>query len=749
MAAVTRLNTGYSQLPIEAPPPQAPQPAEPEGLLSVRQLLGAVRRNRLLIAGLALVGTTLAWLVANQLTPIYQAEARLIIEQRNREILRGSADQGVQPTPYGAPETEAIKLRSEVTLRRVAREIDAISHPLLNPALGPPRSSRWRALLAPVLAKLGLETDGATTPPKAAPETLSPEDREQLYNEIADGLQTGLAVLTVQFSPEIRVVYRSPDPRLAALVANTVVQSYIRSQAENRGSENLELLRFLGGQIEEARNRVVESERELARFRADKDLLGADDTTVLARTLNELKSQLNLAEAAARQAEVRARNSTGGASTGDTALMAECARAQAEFGRAAGLYGPNHPEYVRAQRAAGGACGPVGQIQAQRRQELQSDAKGARENADHLSEQVAKLEEQVRRQVGNVDQLRALTTKVEADRKIFDLLLTRYKEVEITKERQGPPDLRQIQEAAAPGAPVSPKKDLIVLVAFIVSLSLGVAIAIALELMDAGFRSVHQLEQLAGVPALGMVPFQSARLRRGAEPWLQVVDKPNSAYSEAVRTVRTGIQLSSVDRPLRSVVVTSSVPGEGKTTTAMSLAAASAASGARTLIIDCDLRQPSLHRNLGVENEAGLAEFLSGQRNLEELVHVEPKSGLYYILAGKRPPSPTDLLGSLRMRRLLRQLGDAFDLVVIDTPPVMAVSDSLLLVRHGDATIFVVRWEKTRRDIATAGIKMVYEAGARMAGVVLTQVDLRRHAQYDYTDSGAYYYRGYKRYYGE
>ncbi|HJQ55371.1 MAG TPA: CpsD/CapB family tyrosine-protein kinase, partial [Vineibacter sp.] len=222
-----------------------------------------------------------------------------------------------------------------------------------------------------------------------------------------------------------------------------------------------------------------------------------------------------------------------------------------------------------------------------------------------------------------------------------------------------------------------------------------------------------------------------------------------SAYSEALRTIRTGIALSSADHPQRTVVVTSSVPGEGKTTTALSLAAASAASGARTLIIDCDMRQPSLHKNLGGDNTAGLAEFLAGQRDLEELVQVEPKTGLYYVLAGKRPPSPTDLLGSLRMRRLLQQLGDAFDLVILDSPPVMAVSDALLLVRQTDTTIFVVRWEKTRRDVAIAGARMVHEAGARLSGMVLSQVDLRRHAQYDYTDSGVYYYRGYRKYYGE
>ena len=180
---------------------------------------------------------------------------------------------------------------------------------------------------------------------------------------------------------------------------------------------------------------------------------------------------------------------------------------------------------------------------------------------------------------------------------------------------------------------------MITLVAFVISLALGIGLAVIIELTDSGFRSLNQLEEQSGIPVLGMVPIQTTG--NGGRPWLNIIEKPNSAYSEALRTIRAGIQLSSADSRHRTVVVTSSVPDEGKTTTAISLATASAVSGARTLIIDCDLRQPSLHTNLGVETDVGWSEFLSGQRKLEEVVRIEPRTGLYYMLsAGCRRRRP-------------------------------------------------------------------------------------------------------------
>jgi capsular exopolysaccharide synthesis family protein len=328
-------------------------------------------------------------------------------------------------------------------------------------------------------------------------------------------------------------------------------------------------------------------------------------------------------------------------------------------------------------------------------------------------------------------------------------MLARFNEVSLTDDKVQKPDARILSPAAVPGGPIAPRKDLYMMMALFISLGIGIGLAVMIELLDSGFRSVNQLEQLANAPALGMVPFQTGKAGRTKRPWDTVLDKPNSSFAEAIRTIRTGLLLSSVDHPPRTVLVTSSVPGEGKTTTALALASAAAASGQRTIIVDCDMRQPTLHTNLGVKNELGLSDYLTGNAALEDLIHIDDRSGLHYICAGRLPPSPPDLLGSNRMKQLLQQLSAAFQMVMLDTPPILAVSDALLLVRTVDKTIFVVRWERTRRDIALNGLKSVYDAGARVGGLVLSQVNLRKHARYDYTDSGVYYYRGYKRYYVE
>lgn len=751
MANVTRLQTAYSNLPVDAPPSVAQQPApgEQSPSVSVRNILGMLRRHKLLIGGVALIGTTIAWLVANQLTPVYQAQADIVIE--------GSADTPIiNPNQGGGPvdvnmEAEAAKLKSEANARISVRALNLIEHPAFNIDLAPPQQSKFKALFAPVLKLVGA---GGAAPPSRLPadevrrrlEAMPPDQKDPFYNQIAGAWASGLSTAIPLYSRVMSVRYRSSDPQLAAQSVNQAIRTYMDQQKDDKTRDALELMRFLSTQTETARKAVVDAEKALAQFRSDNGMFDTGDASTQTKQLIELQSQLLSAERDLREKAARA---TSGTLSNDTTLLAELASAEKRVAELSGQLGPAHPDMVKAiqQLAAVQA-----RVNAERRRVIDNQGRevdATRVSVEKLRAEVNRLEEQIKRQTVNLAQLRTLQTELDTRKQYYQALLSRFQEVSLTGQQQRKSIARLLNDAEAPGWPVAPRKDLIVLMAFIASLALGVAVAIVIELMDSGFRSIHQLEQMTGVAALGMVPFQSGRLRRNTKPWMNIIDKPNSAYSEALRTIRTGIQLSSADHPQRTVVVTSSVPGEGKTTTSLSLAAASAASGARTLLIDCDLRQPSAHRNLGVENEAGLSEFLSGQRNLEELVHVEPRTGLYYILAGKRPPSPTDLLGSLRMRRLLQQLGDAFDLVVLDTPPVLAVSDALLLVRQADTTIFVVRWEKTRRDIASTGVKMVYEAGARLSGIVLTQVDLRRHAQYDYTDSGVYYYRGYKKYYGE
>ena len=198
------------------------------------------------------------------------------------------------------------------------------------------------------------------------------------------------------------------------------------------------------------------------------------------------------------------------------------------------------------------------------------------------------------------------------------------------------------------------------------------------------------------------------------------------------------------------MLVTSSVSSEGKTSTALSIAALSARTGQRAIIVDCDMRHPSVHTALKVPNEAGLSNYLTGQSGLDEVIDIDLVSGVHYITAGGRTPHPMDLLNSQQMKALIALLSQQYDIVVFDTPPLLAVSDTLVLARQVEKSIFVVRWEKTRRDTVSMGLRQIIDVGADLAGLVMTQVDRKKQARYGQSDSGyQYYYDNHMKYYTE
>jgi capsular exopolysaccharide synthesis family protein len=246
---------------------------------------------------------------------------------------------------------------------------------------------------------------------------------------------------------------------------------------------------------------------------------------------------------------------------------------------------------------------------------------------------------------------------------------------------------------------------------------------------------------MSGVPSLGVVPYLRAGQRDGKATHQIAAEQPNSAFGEAIRTLRTAILLSNVDRPPRSVMVTSAIPGEGKTSTTLAVGCLAAKSGQKVIIVDCDFRHPSVHEELGYPNGAGLADYLVGRASLNDIIEVEPRYGLRFITAGASVPNPPDLLGSPKMRDLIQKLSEMFDLVLLDTPPLLIVSDSLVLARMVDKAVFIVRWVKTKRKSALLGIKQLIDANADVAGVILSQVDIRRQSQYD--ADGYYRYHHY------
>ncbi len=274
---------------------------------------------------------------------------------------------------------------------------------------------------------------------------------------------------------------------------------------------------------------------------------------------------------------------------------------------------------------------------------------------------------------------------------------------------------------------------------------LGTLLALLLERLDSGMRSARQVEQALDLPALGLVP-RLERMKRSQKPHQYLISKPLSAYAEAIRAIYTSLQLSDVDNPPKVVLVTSALPQEGKTTLALSLATFAARSAQRVLLIDLDLRHPSIQRELGTSPPHGFVEYMGGEKHLDEIIFHDEETGLDYLPVKRQTANPTDLLGSQKMRLLMEELRARYDYLVIDSAPLLGVTDTKVAAVLADKVVFASQWEQTSAETARNGLAHLYEVRASIGGVVLTQVDVRKHAHYGYGDVGQYYGK-YQKYY--
>ena len=284
-------------------------------------------------------------------------------------------------------------------------------------------------------------------------------------------------------------------------------------------------------------------------------------------------------------------------------------------------------------------------------------------------------------------------------------------------------------------------------VGFTSSMMLGVLLAFLRERLDSAFHTGRQLHEVLGVTSFGLVPAIRCGKRR-PKPHRYLLEKPLSAYADAIRSVQKSVELSCIDRRSQVVLVTSTLPGEGKTTLALSLASSVARSGRKTIVVDVDLRHPSVAREIGQPFGQGLVEFLTGEATADEIIHTAHfQSNLHFIPIKGMTSSPVDLLESREMAVLLTGLRTRYDFIVLDGPPAL-ITDARAAALLADTVLYAVQWEKTKSEVALHGLETL--AGSRVAvtGLVLTQVDLKRQAKYGYGDAASYY-REYKRYYAE
>lgn len=736
-----------------------------EQMLDLRKILNILWRRKMIVVATAFIVTTLAVLGVLRAIPLYVAASQIVVENERHNPLGLQDAYAGRDLDYYTNQTQAKVLASRGIAEKVVDELNLMQHPLFNPALAEPRNSLWSDLnlkqrlldLAPewLRQEYARITSGNQEQIPMTPE----QQKAQLREDVVNGFLAGAEVVADERSRVLEIQYVSADPEFSAQAANALAQTYINQSILRKYEYIAKATDLLNQRVGELRNKLETSEKALEEHRRTIGYINLEGrASILGQQLAQLSTDLVRAKADRAEAEARYRQvqklleSPGGVESASTVLgspliqrlreqEADVIRQLAELRTQ--LRG-QHPRLILKENE-------LADLGAKIRSEVQkiainlgNELEIARIREENTATEVEKIRAAINKQNEDLVTLRALESEVNANNALYAAILQRFKESDVQESGLQEPDARIISAATPPLRPSYPRKGLIVAMAFVASVALGMVLVFVIEHLDSGFRTMAQVEQVTGVQSIGLVPALKGWRFRHTTPQDMVVEQPGSLYSEAIRTVRTAINLSSRTPP-KTLLITSAVPGEGKTSVALSIARSAAKAGQRVVIVDCDMRAPSMHLGLGVPNILGLAEYLTGASELEEVLEIDSYSGVHFVTAGQFDYHVAELLGSTRVDDLLARLTNAYDLVVFDSPPILAVSDVRLLLKRIARSVLVVRWGETSRDNAVTALRMMQDAQANVAGVVLSQVDMRRQRSYSYSGD-AYGYGTYGTY---
>lgn len=737
--------------PMRTPAP-AVAPIEPEGL-TITALLAALRRRRLVLVLCVLLFPLAAFIAAKQLTPRYTAAATVMFE----------------PTDYAARELQSI-LRDETTTdavlasqvevirslsvaRRIGQQLDLGDREEFAWWVGEakrPGSLRFRvqAWLARWAGELSPDLGALLAPAPVQPRPPN----EEAEIAVAEVVRDHLLVQVVRNSRVLTVQFVSEDPVLATEAANLAADLYIQDQLAAKFNAVRRANDWLDARAVQLRQELSVAEARIAELRTSGGLTRGVSAALATEQVSRLNTDLIEARNALSTAEARLAASRGGGGADLTALGAanltatRAARDEArrEVERLQATLGPNHPD-VRAarsrladtERAVGGETGRV--VQA-----LDGEARAARARVQALQEALRAQESRVNASQTAEIQVGALEREAEASRNLLRAVLERAQST-VSQTAIEKPDARILSPATVPGTPSFPKVGLFVVAAGILGALFGLLVVWFLEQADSTMRSGEEVRSALGLPCLALIPrLRNSLAGRGrAEDY--VVRKPLSPFSESLRTLRAALWLGA--EPPRVIVVTAARPGEGKTTTAVSLARSAAMNGEKVLVIDCDVRQPSLGRVFRCEGAPGVTDLLLGQAVLERIIRRDHLSSLDYIPAGAAEIHSLGLFMSDAMGAMLERVRRDYDLIVLDAPPALAMADARVVARLADATLLCVKWRDTPRSVVRNSLGLLEEAHARVVGAALTQVDAKVHGRSGYADAEVYHprYGGYFR----
>jgi len=622
-------------------------------------------------------------------------------------------------------------------------------------------------VLGAVVRDLGLNNDPTFVPTKPGDPPLSLED-------VAAILRRQVSVEPVKYSQLVWIKVDDSDKQRARRICDAVANAYIEQNLETAVSATADAVVWLGGQLDHVKDSLENDENALHDFKLKNDLPSTsinESSNMLRLEMQEFDTALahtrtKKAELAARYDELSKVSSDNPDQLPASELLAsgylqnQRSQYQESLKEKLSLIaegkGENHPLVRRAEeRTAETRSALLAEI---------DNIKGAvqRDLAIVTKEETteAGLFEATRRRAVDLNmkeiEYHRLDRTREQNEKLYEMLLERMKQSDLARMMRVN-NIRVVDRATEPHSPVRPRVFVNLSVGLFLGLAFGIAAAWIREQLDSSLKTPDEVEGLLGVTFLGLLPevdeHHEVRGRAGArrrrrmpkpereEPLELVVhQRPLSGIAEAARTLRTNLLFMSPDRPFRKLLVTSAAPSEGKTTVACSIAIAMAQGGQRVCIVDCDLRRPRIHRIFDRVGDPGLTNVLVGEATLDDVAKPTRVENLWAVPAGLTPPNPADILHSERFGRFIEELAARFDRVIVDSPPIVAVTDSAIVSRVMDGTVFVVRAFKTSKHLSGQGLRALRDVGSRVIGVVLNAVNLNRQ-EYSYYYHYNYYGR--------
>ncbi len=720
---------------------------------NLRDYWKVIRKRQWIIIAFFLIVVITTAIGTFTMKPIYRGSTTIQINKENPQVVNFQEIFAVNMVDIDYYQTQYKILESRSIAKRVIQSLKLAEHSEFLPKPETP-FQKWKSnILNPIYDLFTSSNKISSSKEDSSKGSVESEKETTLINQFLGRLN----IEPIRNSRLAKIHFDSSTPELSSQVANTLATAYIQQNLETRFIATQQAKEWLTGQLEDLKAKVERADEALQAFGSKHDIISLEEKeNVTMLRLTELNTALTKAESERMAKEALYRQTKNGSFDSiplilENKLIMDLKQAfiqlEAQYMKLSETFKPEYPEMVRLksqmQTVQKRIDAEINKIITGIKNDYESNLRRESLLRDAFDKQKVRAQEMKERAI----QYNILKREADTNRELYKGLLQRMKEAGVSAGILAS-NIQVIDQAELPTKPYKPNIKLNLLLAAVVGLFLGVGLAFFFEYLDNTVKTPEDVEQMIRLPSFGMVPEISYERRRRVESGrsypveLITFGHPKSMLSEAYRNIRTSILLSSSEKPPKKIIISSPNPTEGKTTTVINTAIALSQTGARVLIIDADLRKPKIHKIFDEENGAGLSNFLSGHGELESIIKKTEIPNLFYIPSGPIPPNPSELIGSNLFKNMMESLGERFDHLILDSPPVLGFADSIILSTAVDGVILVALSGKTPRETLQRAKEILYQVNAKILGVVINRVDIQR------SDYGYYYYR-YQHYYGK